>query len=153
MGFDRGPAFDAWFARACAVRPEDRFPTAVEQVEALAAAIAARPNGRRRTRAWVAVAVGGAMVASVWAVTHRGTAASSPAPVRAAPVTPLAAPPAAPPPAPAAVHPPPADPPWEDSTTRVDPGQRPRRRKRVETTAGPPAPPPRSARDGVWDEP
>jgi serine/threonine-protein kinase len=34
-----GAAFDAWFARACAREPEKRFPTAVEQIDALAAAL------------------------------------------------------------------------------------------------------------------
>jgi serine/threonine protein kinase len=34
-----GPAFDAWFARACHRDPEARFPSAGEQIEALAAAL------------------------------------------------------------------------------------------------------------------
>jgi serine/threonine-protein kinase len=152
MGFDRGSAFDAWFARACAVRPEDRFATAVEEVEALAAAIAARPSRRRvRARTWVAVAGAGALVASIWAVARPRTAAAPPASPRPAPVTTLAAPPSPPPPA-LQVAPP--DPPWADSSTsRPDPGQRSRRRKRVETKAGQPPVQLRAANDGAWDEP
>jgi serine/threonine protein kinase len=36
-----GPAFDAWFARACDRAPEKRFRSALEQVEALAVALGA----------------------------------------------------------------------------------------------------------------
>jgi serine/threonine-protein kinase len=39
MGCDRGAAFDAWFARACAREPERRFETAAQQVDALADAL------------------------------------------------------------------------------------------------------------------
>jgi serine/threonine-protein kinase len=38
-GSTHGPAFDAWFARACHRQPEKRFGSAREQVEALAAAL------------------------------------------------------------------------------------------------------------------
>ena len=34
-----GPAFDAWFQRACDREPEKRFGSAIEQIEALAAAL------------------------------------------------------------------------------------------------------------------
>jgi len=48
-----GTAFDAWFLRACHRDPEQRFPSAAEQVETLAAAlalptIAATPGAIRR---------------------------------------------------------------------------------------------------------
>lgn len=34
-----GPRFDAWFFRACARRPQQRFATAVEQIRSLADAL------------------------------------------------------------------------------------------------------------------
>ena len=55
LGSKLGPAFDAWFARACALAPRERFATCAEQVDALAQAIAIEPaRGRGRARAWVA---------------------------------------------------------------------------------------------------
>jgi eukaryotic-like serine/threonine-protein kinase len=38
-GNDRGPGFDAWFARCCAREPADRFPTAGEAIAALGRAL------------------------------------------------------------------------------------------------------------------
>jgi serine/threonine-protein kinase len=38
-GIDLGDAFDGWFLRACARRPEDRFATVTEQIEALASVL------------------------------------------------------------------------------------------------------------------
>ena len=63
LGSDRGSAFDGWFARACAPQPGDRFANCVEQVEALAQALAGvgvarRPWGHARTGAAIAVACG-----------------------------------------------------------------------------------------------
>jgi serine/threonine protein kinase len=74
-GSDRGGAFDAWFARACAFEPGDRFPSCLAQVEALAQALASPPKRRpsRQARGWVvAVASVCALAATVWAVVgHR----------------------------------------------------------------------------------
>jgi serine/threonine protein kinase len=83
MGCDRGSPFDGWFARACALQPGDRFSTCVEQVEALAQALAGVPMARspwRRARPWVAIAAACGLVASVWGLGYRKTAT-----VRAAP--------------------------------------------------------------------
>jgi eukaryotic-like serine/threonine-protein kinase len=67
-----GPAFDAWFARACHRTPAQRFPSAAEQVEALARALgvasetAEIPRGRplpppatspRSARLWLGLIV------------------------------------------------------------------------------------------------
>jgi serine/threonine protein kinase len=150
VGVDRGPAYDAWFARACAFRPEDRFPTAVEQVAALAAALTARTDRRpsAQARAWVAVVAVGATVTSIWAVGRRHPIATAhPVPTMPAAASVL------PPPLPLSLRQAPPDPPWEDKPNRSDPGQRPRRRRPVEANAGPAsvAPPPK--RDRVWDDP
>jgi eukaryotic-like serine/threonine-protein kinase len=77
VGCDRGPAFDAWFARACALQPGDRFATCVEQVEALARALAGVSMVRspwRRSRRWVAFVAASGLVTLVWGIGHRRTA-------------------------------------------------------------------------------
>jgi tRNA A-37 threonylcarbamoyl transferase component Bud32 len=51
MGCARGSAFDAWFARACALDPAMRFGSCAEQVEALATALAGASFAGRRA-AW-----------------------------------------------------------------------------------------------------
>ena len=147
-------AFDAWFARACAVPPgRSLCHRGGTGGGARRRAIAARPSGRRvRARTWVAVAGLGALVATIWAVAHTRTAASPPAlPRQPAPVTTLAAPPASPP---EALQLAPPDPPWRTARTRprsrsAFPPAQARRDKR--RTAAPVQP--RPANDGVWDEP
>ena len=77
LGSDRGAAFDAWFARACALGPADRFATCAEQIEALAQALAGIPMAASSWRCalpWAALAVAGGLVATVvWGTAHRKT--------------------------------------------------------------------------------
>ena len=77
LGSDRGAAFDAWFARACALGPGDRFATCAEQIEALAQALAGismATSPWRRARPWAALAVAGGLAATVvWGGAHRKT--------------------------------------------------------------------------------
>jgi serine/threonine-protein kinase len=54
-GSTLGPAFDAWFARACNRNPAMRFETAVSQVDALAAALGLGQVERSVTTSAVAV--------------------------------------------------------------------------------------------------
>ena len=102
IGSKLGPAFDAWFARACALAPRERFATCAEQVDALAQAIEiepARGRGRGRARAWVAALGACGLAAAAWAAVHRAAPGAAPVETaRAAPV-PAIAPPAAAPPA------------------------------------------------------
>jgi serine/threonine protein kinase len=70
LGCDRGSAFDAWFARACARHPEDRYASCVAQVESLAQALAdADADAARslwhRARPWAAVAVACGLTATL----------------------------------------------------------------------------------------
>jgi serine/threonine-protein kinase len=74
IGCDRGRAFDAWFARACAFDPRDRFATSVDQVEALAQALEGGPKTVSRWRAarpWAALAAAGALAVVVWGLERR----------------------------------------------------------------------------------
>jgi serine/threonine protein kinase len=48
MGCARGPTFDRWFTRACALEPGARFGSCAEQVDALANALAGASFARRR---------------------------------------------------------------------------------------------------------
>lgn len=50
LGVDLPPAFDAWFAKATAVAPPDRFASATEQLHALRGALAASPAAAGRAR-------------------------------------------------------------------------------------------------------
>ena len=79
LGSDRGSAFDAWFARACALQPGDRFATCVEQVEALALALEGVPVAAsqwRRARPWAVLAIAGVLAGTlVWGIGHRKVAA------------------------------------------------------------------------------
>ena len=60
LGSRLGTAFDAWFMRATHRTPELRFPSAIEQIEALGAALGAAPSseGVRRERSKRAMALG-----------------------------------------------------------------------------------------------
>ena len=101
-GCKRGPAFDAWFARACALASATmRFATCAEQVEALAQAIAIEPaaRGRGRARAWVAALGACGLAVAAWAAVHRAAPDVAPAETPRAPSVSAIAPPAAAPPA------------------------------------------------------
>jgi hypothetical protein len=88
LGCDHGPAFDAWFARACALDPTQRFGTCSEQVEALAGALAGtslrrprlRPTGRALGVAALAGILGTATL--VWKAGRDRSDATAPAVVR-----------------------------------------------------------------------
>jgi serine/threonine-protein kinase len=89
MGSDRGPAFDAWFARACAMEPRNRFATCAEQVAALAEALEGRvapANWRRVAARSAGVAVACGIAVAAWGIAHRrpSTAAVAPVAVRSA---------------------------------------------------------------------
>ena len=86
IGSKLGPAFDAWFARACALAPRERFATCAEQVDALAQAIAIEPAPRAggRARAWVAAVGACGLAVAAWAAVHRA-APRAPARRRARP--------------------------------------------------------------------
>ena len=100
LGSKLGPAFDAWFARACALAPRERFATCAEQVDALAQAIAIEPaRGRGRARAWVAALGAGGLAVAAWAAVHRAAPGATPAETPRAPSVSAIAPPAAAPPA------------------------------------------------------
>ncbi len=75
MGSERGPAFDDWFAHACALDPAMRFATCAEQIDALASSLAGAPFVWRRKlwpprRALGLATVAGAcgVAALVWGV-------------------------------------------------------------------------------------
>ena len=103
MGCDRGAAFDAWFARACALNPMQRFGTCAEQVDALAGALEGASFRWRRklwppTPAMALGAVAGScgIVVLAWSMGRGWTTASPPragalgaeqAPVTAAPMS------------------------------------------------------------------
>ena len=125
-----GPAFDNWFARACHRNPDERFPSAAEQVEALSAALAMptmaatpgairRPSGpapttdrvTRAPRARPLVGIGVALVAggaiAGFLILRRPDHGEAPEPAAStssyeATPPPIPAPPVAPAPAPAA---------------------------------------------------
>jgi serine/threonine-protein kinase len=171
MGGDLGPAFDAWFARACASEPGDRFATCVEQVEALAGALEGRAvpaSGWRRARLWlVAAAAAVVLAASAWGVSRRTAARVPAAIVPPRPIAAAQAPPAAIlPPAPSPTPPLAAPPAASVKPTAAAPS--PARRKGGRAAPRPsdgeakPAPsspaapsPPASkpAPDRIWDEP
>jgi hypothetical protein len=158
LGSNRGPAFDAWFARACALAPKDRFATCAEEVEALAQALAGvrMPGmGWRRARRWVALGAVGAAATIAWAVAHRKTAAPPRAVAGAADPTVITAPPATAvaPPAPPAVIAAPA--PAEPARPAVVPEPAPaaHRARRRPPAAKVEAVAPARAKDPVWDEP
>ena len=174
MGCDRGAAFDAWFARACALDPMQRFGTCAEQIDALAGALVGTSFRWRRklwppTRAVAFGTVAGAcgIVALAWSVGREWTTAS---PTRAetfgtgqVPVTtpsvaeqtarvlPAAPAPVAPPPEPVASG---SDAGLPQSAPAVgtDPPRR-RRARVVKISATTPEPKPPSAKDRIWEEP
>ena len=149
MGVHRGAAFDTWFARACAFRPEDRFPTAAAQIEALAGALAA--TGRRRWPRWrVGVVLGavGGLPLGAWALASRHHPSPPQTLTRATPVA--AAPTVEYGPLPATLM----SPMSEDAPG--PPSGLPRRLRRhgASVSASGVSPAAKApARDGVWDEP
>jgi serine/threonine-protein kinase len=156
IGCDRGPAFDGWFARACALAPKDRFATCAEQVEALARALAGVSlplRGWRRARGWLAIGAVGGAVTIVWAIGHRRAAAprALTGAVESTMPTAAAAPPAVvPPPAPSVEGPEAAPPAREPSSAR-----RARRRSAAAPGTAKPAAPEiqKAQKDPIWDEP
>ena len=58
-GHDLGPAFDAWFARACAREPSGRFATAGEAALALGSALRVPDEAHGSSRASAPVAIAG----------------------------------------------------------------------------------------------
>jgi eukaryotic-like serine/threonine-protein kinase len=166
LGSNRGPAFDAWFARACAQAPKDRFATCAEQVEALGQALAgvSMPGtGWRRARRWVALGAVGAAAAIVWAVGHRNAVAPPRAVAGATapgassstpPAPPVATPPAAVPAvAPPAVPSVAAEPATEPRQSSRDSSGEHRIRHRPAQPTKAAAAVPATPRDPVWDEP
>jgi serine/threonine protein kinase len=168
MGCDRGAAFDAWFARACALEPAERFPSCAEQLDALGKALAgislvARPrraaSSRRRLLGW-AMVVGASCIGigtTVWTLARHGRA---PASLARTPPMVEPAPPSPPPGVPVEV--PPAFAQRSPSVSAPDPqllGASPAsqvpgaRRRRTAHIATAPAPNVEPARDRVWDEP
>jgi serine/threonine protein kinase len=164
MGHDLGPAFDVWFAKACAFEPWQRFATCAEQVEALGRALAdasklarwKRAAWRaRRAAGWTAVATTCAV--AVIAVLGRGRgrpALSAPAADQPHdPVVTPARPISIPIPAAVAAEAPPAaasapERPSAGAGTRAA-ADRPRKRRAAKSTPQQPGPTP----DTIWEEP
>jgi serine/threonine protein kinase len=165
MGCNRGPAFDAWFSRACALQPRDRFATCVEQGEALAQALASASQVRshwRRSRPLLALVAACGLVPLVWGIGRRRIAVPRAVAGLADKASAVAAPREAVPPVAVSPAPPDSDPePAAPDRPRSRPAQRPRAqlppRRRLAplvTRAGKndeakskPAP------DRIWDEP
>ena len=150
LGSTLGPAFDAWFGRACALAPRDRFATCAEQIEALAQAIEGGSAGvnRPHVRRW-AVALGACGLVTVvgWALHQakpRGALERTP---RASNVAPPVAPVPNPPPEPKAETPTlTAETPTASAPVRRrNPPHAPRRTETPARAADP--------TDHTWDEP
>jgi serine/threonine protein kinase len=168
MGCDQGAAFDAWFARACALAPKDRFATCAEQIEALARALEggpARMSNWRGSRLWIPLGAVGVATTIVWAVGHRRGATPAPATPPAATSSAAAGETtkgsagASPP---AVVSAPTSTPPLQATETSRPPresgaGHRPRRRAAAGPNVGTIAPESKESRkdpkDPTWDEP
>ena len=154
LGSKLGPAFDVWFARACALAPRDRFATCAEQVEALAQAIQGGGSAGTRPphlRRWaLALAACGLVAAAGWAL-HR----SSPAETRPrasnveaiatprAPVAPIPSP--APEPRAATATPAAETPTVSAPVRRKNPAPAPKRTRPPAHVTDP--------KDHTWDEP
>jgi hypothetical protein len=165
MGHDLGPAFDVWFAKACAFEPWQRFATCAEQVEALGKALAdasvlarwKRAAWRvRRPAGWTALVMG-CVVGVLIAVVGRGrdrpavsaTAADQRHETAVTPVRPISTPiPAA-----VAAEAPPAVMLRQDRTAAAvgsrSAADRPRKRRAGKATSQQPARVP----DAIWEEP
>jgi serine/threonine protein kinase len=162
IGHDLGPAFDVWFAKACAFEPWQRFGSCAEQVEALGKALAdASVLARWKRTAWRArrvigwTAIAGVFGAGVliWALGrgHDRAGAATAAAVERRNEPPVAAPPPVPPPAPPSI--PAAAPPAPTAERfpaagRIPDADHPRKRRAVK-----PSPAPGPARDTIWEEP
>jgi len=163
LGHDRGRAFDAWFAHACALDPMQRFATCAEQIDALASALAGGSfRWRRRLwpprrAAWVAVAGVCGVAGIAWGVSRlRATDAVSPAPVSVE-HRPAAAAPAAIAPPIAASRPPSPSPPVPASSTASGPRRARPRTSRVASNGpsvvSPAVVTPERRKDRIWEEP
>jgi tRNA A-37 threonylcarbamoyl transferase component Bud32 len=162
MGHDLGPAFDVWFAKACALDPAERFESCTEQVEALGKALAdasvlarwKRAAWRaRRAAGWTALAMGcaaGVMFAVIGRQQDR-PAVAAPAeghrsePARPGPLPDPAGPPGEVSPAAATAAP---ERPAAGARTAAGP-DRPRKRRIAKT----PRPPSARTPDTIWEEP
>ena len=173
LGCDHGRAFDAWFARACALDPMQRFATCVEQVVALSDALArgaVEPRRRpwRGPAPWVATAVACAALFVIWIGVRQRAKNVEPlvsAPQVAAPVanTGPAAHAVVPPAVPAAPAPSTAPAPLPSSPVASPARPISRRVARVASSVkasanDPGEPPPESGkppprRDPIWEEP
>ena len=173
LGQDLGPAFDVWFAKACAFEPWQRFASCAEEIEALARALAdASVVARWKRAAWRArrligltgLAAACATGVLIW-VLGRGHDRAGVGPAGASARNEPAVIARRPPPAAAADRTDPAtaaadrpgDAPASPSTTEHRPAtgnvanpDRPRKRRAAKTAPpGPPAP----TRDTIWEEP
>jgi serine/threonine protein kinase len=158
LGCDRGSAFDAWFTRACARQPDDRYASCFEQVESLAQALtdaAATRSLWHRARPWAAVAVVCGLVATlVHGIGHRRLSSAHPGAgimAEGAPAQPVSAPPSpAGPPAPSAVSataPMMSDPVGLPSARSAAGRKHSEKRKETDATKRKPT------SDRIWDEP
>jgi serine/threonine protein kinase len=158
---DLGPAFDIWFAKACAFEPWNRFQSCAEQVEALGKALAdasvlarwKRAAWRaRRTAGWTAVAIAcaaGATFAVLGRGSDRRAVSATAADQKSEPEVPPARP--IPPPIPTA---PAAEVPAAATAAPERPpagatADRPRKRRVASATRQQPARTP----DTIWEEP
>jgi serine/threonine-protein kinase len=149
LGSKLGPAFDAWFARACALSPRDRFATCAAQVEALAQAVQGGSSGvspgRMRRRA-VAIGVCGLAGLVGWALHRaapRGTPETAPPGLKVQAIAPSPTSPTPSPPAKAAAPALPGETPSASA---------PVRRRLAPKRAQSPAPA-ADPTDHTWDEP
>jgi serine/threonine protein kinase len=171
IGCRQGPAFDAWFARACALEPAARFGTCAEQIDALARVFEGAPFVWQRKLwpprpafAFGTIAGACGVAALVWSVGREQTPApragiigataapaSAPAPTtqtaRVAPARPEAALPVSPVPGGGFPVAPPL------ATARHERVVRRHRAAAAKAADAPASPPKKSTKDSVWDEP
>jgi serine/threonine-protein kinase len=157
LGCQRGPAFDAWFARACAMDPGARFDTCAEAIDALSEALAGTVTATKRGPWTARRALGLGLTAGafgvaalVWGVGRERTTtrAVKPAPLASTPL--VAAPPAVARPAAVAFVPPaPHEPhPRRRHTARAE------AHSSVQPTKEPEkSPEKKSSKDSIWEEP
>jgi serine/threonine-protein kinase len=161
MGCDRGRAFDAWFAKACAFDPRARFATCADQVAALGPALASVPSRGTRSRAALALAVLGACAlgGAGWRLARAPSsraASSTIQPTEAAVRTPAPLPPPQEAASTAPPRPNPASAVEPERATPTPLARKPgvsRQRKRAVSPINGDAKKPEPERDRVWNEP